>query len=429
MAVERRSKKQQKMQHQLLATQKIAYVLGRFPLLSETFVRQEILELERRGLQVHIFSLFKPSVSKEAEVVWNGQASVTCISDNSIVILLINAILYFLKAPLRFIRTFIAMIRIYRLGFLIGCRELLFATFAAKQFEQEDITHIHAHFASESTSVAHFTYLLTGIPYSFTAHANDIYLSSKAALAYKMKMARFVVTVTTYNQKYLTSLVDRNTSEHIHCIYNGVNFQNFPAYISDAPLSQTSPLILTVCRLVEKKGLFYLLYACRSLVDQGYTFICHIVGDGPLRQKLEQKIHELSLSDRVVLIGARTHKQVIEMYQKAAITVLPCIISNNGDRDGLPTVLIESLYMGIPSVSTTVSGIPELITSEVNGLLVPPKDSAALAVALTRLLDDPSLRSRLAIAGRKTVLEQFDLAQNVQRLVHLIYPDLGEEIT
>jgi glycosyltransferase involved in cell wall biosynthesis len=420
----KQSDTREKMQGQRLATQKVAYILSSFPVLSETFILQELLELEHQGLQLHIFSCSKPSMSKGTEVVWNGQSQVTYISQSSVLLLLKNVIRYFLKAPKRFMRMSIAMIGHCRLKSLIG--SLVCAAFLSEQLEHEDITHLHAHFATEATSVALFTHLLTGIPYSFTAHAYDIYLSSKTALAYKMQIARFVVTGTTYNQRYLAKLVDQNVEKRIHCVYSGLNFRAFPTSPSDAPLTQTSPLILSVGRLIEKKGLFYLLSACRILIDQGYEFTCCIVGDGPLRQALEQKIHELELCNKVVLLGGQTHTQVIELYQKATIIALPCIISESGDRDGLPDVLLESLYMGIPVVSTPVSGIPELIVSETNGLLVPPNDSAALAVALSRLLKDLSLRCRLAVAGRKTVLEQFDIARKAESLIRLFCSPLGD---
>lgn len=417
LTIKTNDEKQGLAQNNPLTILKIVYILGRFPALSETFVLQELLELERQGVQVCIFSLFKPVITKGAEVTWNGKASITCLSSYSWFLLLIKSIRSFFRSPIRFTRASISMMGHYRLRFLIGCRVLLFASFISTQLKNEDVMHIHAHFASEASSVAQFTHLLTGIPYSFTAHANDIYLSSKAALAYKIKMARFVVTISAYNQRYLQNLVDQKSDVPIHCIYNGLNTHDFPAFKN--LLSQKTPRILSVCRLVEKKGLSYLLEACRVLADRGYTFTCYIVGDGPLRQKLEQKICELGLSDKVMLLGARTHKQVLEMYQSATIMALPCIITKDGDRDGIPTVLIESLYAGIPSVSTTVSGISELITSEVNGLLVPPNDSIALANALSGLIEDLSLRERLASAGRKFVLERFNLQSNILQLIHL----------
>jgi glycosyltransferase involved in cell wall biosynthesis len=418
--------KQGTTQNNRLTTKKIVYILGRFPALSETFVLRELLELEHQGAQIRIFSLFQSATPQGAEVTWDGKASVTCLSDYSLVFLLLQSIRYFFRSPIRFISASIAMLGHYRLRFLIGCRVLLFASIIATQLKRENVVHLHAHFASEAASVAQFTHLLTGFPYSFTAHANDIYLSSKKALAYKIKMAHFVITISAYNQSYLRQLVDQKSGERIHCVYNGLNLADFLSEVSDMPRSQKPPLILSVCRLVKKKGLIYLLHACRILADQGYSFTCHIVGDGPLRQQLEQEICQRDLSDRVVLLGARTHRQVMEMYREATIMALPCIITEDGDRDGIPTALIESLYAGIPSVSTTVSGIPELIDSGVNGLLVPPNDSAALADALARLMQDSELSARLAAAGRETVRERFNLVKNIQHLIDLFSSD--EEI-
>ncbi len=220
----------------------------------------------------------------------------------------------------------------------------------------------------------------------------------------------------------LAALVDQRVAKRIHRIYHGLNVRAFPSSPAVPSTLPTSSRILTVGRLVEKKGMPYLLRACRLLIDQGYDFTCCIVGEGPLRPDLEQAIRELALADQVELLGAQPHERVVELYQQATIMTLPCIVGQDGDRDGIPNVLVESLYMGVPIVSTTVSGIPELITSEVNGLLVPPNDSVALAAALGCLLDDPALCDRLARAGRQMVLEQFEMRQNVTHLIDLLYP-------
>lgn len=403
---------------QRLDPPKIAYLFSSFPCLSETFIVQEVLELERQGLPLRLFSLSEPSASKQEEVAWDGQAPVTYISHHSRLTLLAIAVRRFLRTPWRFLCAGIIMVAHYRPRSVLG--HLLYAAYLADQLAQEGIMHLHAHYATTPASVAQSVHLLTGIPYSFTAHAHDIYLSPKAALAYKMRTARFVVTCTAYNQKYLAALVDQRVGERIHCIYHGLNLHVFPFTASVTPEPLDSPIILAVGRLLEKKGLSYLLCACRILKERGYDFTCRIVGDGPQRQMLEAEIRELDLSNRVELWEAASHKQVIEMYQQATIAVLPCIISKNGDRDGIPNVLVEALYLGVPVVSTPISGIPELITSEVNGLLVPPQDSTALAASLARLLDDPSLRERLAVAGRQTVLERFNMAQNTTRLLDLL---------
>jgi glycosyltransferase involved in cell wall biosynthesis len=398
---------------------RIAYLIKCFPRTSETFILHEILELEHQGLLLRIFSLYEPSTTKVPEAVQEVRAPVTYIPRHSLretLALLIAAARRFLKAPWRFLCITLSAIIHYRQPFEL-LKHLLYAAYLAGQFEREGITHVHAHYANTPTAIAQFVHQFTGISYSFTAHAKDIYLSRPAALADKMRMAHFVVTCTAYNQRYLAALADQGLDGHIHCIYHGLNLRAFPADVSVPP---AHPLILTVARLVEKKGLPYLLHACRMLTDQGYDFTCRIVGEGSLRPVLEQEIRDLRLTGRVELWGAERHEQVIEMYRHATLVALPCVIGENGDRDGIPNVLVESLYMGVPVVSTPVSGIPELITPEVNGLLVAPRDSAALAAAIGRLLADPRLCSRLALAGRQTVLARFDMARNVTRLLQLL---------
>jgi glycosyltransferase involved in cell wall biosynthesis len=399
---------------------KIAYLIKCFPRLSETFILHEVLELERQGLPLRIFSLLEPA-GKINKAVQDVQAPVTYIPHgflSGMLILFAAAARRFLKHPWIFLRVCLAAI--VRFHHPATPRHLFYAAYLATQLEQEGITHLHAHYANTPATVALLAHQFTGIPYSFTAHAKDIYLSRKESLAYKMKEARFIVTCTGYNQQHLAELSGQPGDVAIHRIYHGLNLRVFPPYASTALEPFARPLILSVARLVEKKGLLYLLQACRILKEQGYDFTCRIVGEGPLRQALEQYICDLALTDQVELCGAETHERVITMYQQATLMALPCIIGEDGDRDGIPNVLVESLYMGVPVVSTPVSGIPELIMSEVNGLLVPPRDSAALAVAIARLLDDLRLRHRLAAAGRQTVLARFDMASNAQRLMRLL---------
>ncbi len=396
---------------------KIVYLLDSFPILSQTFVLQEILELQRQGLSLQVFSLFEPSSSETAKGEWRGHIPISYISHQSRLNLLAMTVRRFFKTPRRFLDTTLLTLSHHPLRSALSY--LCDGVFVAEQIERQKIAHLHAHFASGGASVAQIVHLLTGIPYSFMTHAYDIYLSRQFDLAYKMRMAHFVATCSIYNQQYLQALVDQHVGERIHCVYCGLNLDLFPADADPAPGLEKLSCILAVGRLIEKKGLLYLVLACRMLKDQGYDFTCRIVGNGPERLLLEQKICELALTDTVELVGVATHEQVIEMYQQATIVALPCIIASDGDRDGIPNVLMEALYMRKPVVSTPVSGIPELISEEENGLLVPPQDSSALAAALARLLADPELCRRLGNAGRETILERFNVVQNAQRLTAL----------
>lgn len=406
------------------SSQKIAYVIKRFPHLSETFILHEVLELERQGLSLRIFSLLEPT-GKINEAAKEVQAPITYLPRRfplGVLRLFKAAIRQFLKRPGRFLVACVsALVRFHHIA---TPSHLLYAAYVANQVEQEGITHLHAHYANTPTTVARFVHEFTGIPYSFTAHAKDIYLSQKISLAYKTKDAVFVVTCTEYNHQYLASAAGPDNIVPIHCIYHGLNLRAFPSDSRRVSSVRERPLILSVARLVEKKGLPYLLQACRRLQDQGYDFDCRIIGEGPLRPILERQIRDLALTNRVELWGSEKHERVIEMYQQATLMVLPCVIAKDGDRDGIPNALVESLYMGVPVVSTVISGVPELISSENNGLLVPERDSISLAQAMARLLDDPDLRERLATAGWQTVLAKFDMAANTRHLLQLfLKPD------
>lgn len=402
---------------------KIVYLLDSFPVLSQTFVLQEILELQRQGLSLCVFSLFKPAARETAIGAWSAQIPITYLSQQSRSSLLTMLMRRFFKAPRRFLRTALLTLAYHdpRAAFSYLCDGI----FVAEQIEQQEIAHLHAHFAIGATSVAQIVHQFTDIPYSFMTHAYDIFLSRKPTLAYKMGMAHFVATCSIYNQHYLQQLVTRSVAERIHCLYVGLNLQLFPPDMPEP--AGNVPLIFAVSRLVEKKGLFYLVSACGLLKDQGYSFRCRIVGDGPQRPLLEQTIRNLGLTDYVELPGPVAHEQVIEMYQQATIVALPCMIGRDGDRDGIPNALMEALYMQIPIVSTPVSGIPELISDDKNGLLVPPQNSSALATALARLLDDPELCRRLGAAGRETIRERFDVAKNVQYLKDLFFEEEEEK--
>lgn len=409
--------------------QKIAYIIKCFPRLSETFILHEVLELERQGLPLHVFSLLEPS-GKINEAAREVQAPITYVPrgfPRGALRLLGAAARRFVKSPLRFTRTVISSL--VRYHHPSTPRHLFLAAFIANQLEREGITHMHAHYVNTPATVAEMASSFTGIPFSLTAHAKDIYLSPPATTTYKMRRAQFVATCTGYNQRHLSGMLNASDTVSIHCIHHGLNFHSFPAQVEMLAEKSEPPLILVVARLVEKKGLPYLLQACRILKDEGYRFSCRIVGEGPFRPQLEEQIRALDVSDCVELRGAVTHERVIAMYQGATMKVLPCIIGENGDRDGIPNVLVEAMYMGVPVISTPVSGIPELVTHEQNGLLVADRDAVALAGAMKRLLDDTALCRRLASAGRQTVLTHFDMSHNVTRLLHLLQAqnDLPEE--
>jgi len=403
--------------------QRVAYVLKRFPRLSETFVLNEILELERQGVEVEIFSLLKPPEEPRHEMLAGVRAPVTYLprgraletwrvqtdaEDAAVADLLDEGRLPFPellqgKAPGDAAQ--------------ICLKAMTLAMLAASR----QVDHMHAHFGTDATTTALLASRLSGIPFSYTAHARDIYHTylgreaDDAIRRRKIAEAAAVVTVSDYNRAYLSRLAAPGTADHIHRIYNGINLDRF-AYKAD---DRAVDVFVCVGRLIEKKGFRHLVEACRLLLDSGRKFRCVIVGEGPEREALEAQIRESGLEEHISLIGPRRQEDLLGLMTMGTAMVLPCVVSESGDRDGLPTVLLEALAVGLPAISTTVAGIPEIITDGQTGLLVPPADPPRLAEAMGTLLDQPDLRQRLAEAGRRKAEWDFDLRVSVAALKRL----------
>ena len=284
------------------------------------------------------------------------------------------------------------------------------------------LQHLHAHFASDAATAALVASDVAGMPFSFTAHARDIfhcYVSRDVddhARRLKIAAAAFVTTVSDFNRAYLQSLTGGRGGSNIIRLYNGIDLARF-APGRDGRRNRRS--ILSVGRLVEKKGLGDLVAACGILRERGVDFSCDIVGDGPLRGALETQITAAGLDAHVALRGALPHHEVREHMHGSGMMVLPCVVSSSGDQDGLPTVLLEALGIGLPAISTRIAGVPEIILDNVTGLLTEPAAPHGIAAAISRLLDDPALADRLATDGREHALRHFDLRTNVAALHQL----------
>jgi glycosyltransferase involved in cell wall biosynthesis len=276
--------------------------------------------------------------------------------------------------------------------------------------------HLHAHFVDRAATVALVAGRLLDLPFSATAHASDIY-ADPVLLPEKLTQARFVVTCTDYNAAHLAAVAGDQAQCEIVCIHHGLDLDR---YEPEADLgSRARSVILAVGQLKERKGFRHLVDACRLLRDRGYDIECRIVGEGPLHADLESQVSALSLEDTVVLCGALDHADVVEQYAGSSIFVLPCIIGADGDRDGIPNVILEAMAMQLPVVSTRHSGIPEAVTDGETGLLVTPGDPAALAAALARLLDDPETGRAMGRRGRQAIAAKFDVAANAKQLMRL----------
>jgi len=433
----------------LPAEGEIGYILKSYPRMSETFIANEIYLLEQLGLKLRLFSILELTDPQRHAVVDATRAPIhylpqlTPLSETPFHSWLRrNAPKFFsshwrlLKArPGSYALTLLTALRLAfkhrpgswrrpETGFV---KEFLQAGYIAQQvLATGSIGHLHAHFCHTATTVAMFTSKLCGLPFSFTAHAKDIYvraLNPGDLLQTKLRRAKFVVTCTEANRTHLAALGVTDTP--IYTSYHGLNTRQFvprAAAVEEPP----PPVLLTVGRLVEKKGFTFLIEACRLLKDRGYRFQCQIVGGaGPCARHVASLIRDLGLEDTVVMRPAVTQEELRQVYQQATLFTLPCQIAENNDRDGIPNVLVEAMAMGLPVVSTDISGIPELIEHGVSGLLAPQKDARALAEAIAELLDAPALRQRLGSAAREKVCRLFDGESNILALHRLFLDCLG----
>ena len=278
-----------------------------------------------------------------------------------------------------------------------------------------NIAHIHAHFAHSPTSVALFASILSGTPFSFFAHAKDIYTQDMRQLREKMDMAAFVMTCTGYNQNTLAAI---GSQTPVDCVYHGINLDYFSLPKKDKVPCPPYQL-LTVARHTEKKGLDLVIRAMALLKQKGINFSLILIGEGDDRKRLEEQIHVLGLENQITLTGSMDHAGVIRHYRRADLFILGCRIAKNGDRDGIPNVIAESMAMGVPVVAPKTSGIPELLVHEQTGLMVLPEDPEALALACERLLLDVPLRQRVIKIARKKVEDCFDNKTLIPELARL----------
>ncbi len=409
------------------APRRLAYIMKRYPRLSETFILNEICAMERLGEQLEIFSLLPPEPPPHHPMVAEVGAALTHLPQPwraKIAALLRGHVSAARAAPAGYARALMHAARISATSPapLSVWRQFLRAGFFAAAARARGVTHVHAHFANAPAAVAHLVSLMTGLPFSFTTHAKDLYLTPPRLIAGRVRAARFVTTCTAYNVAHLRGMLPHADHAKLNLVYHGIDLTRLryrvPPYAFAEPGSR--PLILCVARLVAKKGLDDLIAACALLAAQGRRFVCRIVGAGPLHAALAADIAARGLGDSVSLLGAMAHDRLVELFRAADLFALAPRIAADGDRDGIPNVFAEAMATGVPVVASDVSGIPEMVAHERTGLLVPPNDPAALAAAMARLLDEPLLGRRLAAAARGQLEQCFDCWQNTRALRGLV---------
>jgi glycosyltransferase involved in cell wall biosynthesis len=433
-------------------TLRVAYVMNGFPRLSETFIAHEIFQLERLGMPLRLFSVKREKESSVQPVVRAIHAPLTylpeatSLSGTNLPAWLLRNLPRFWRAhaavarrhPSRWLHTLgssLAMAWRYRdRSAGIRLRKVFIKEFlqagqiAADVLRTGDVGHLHGHFCHGVATITWFASRLSGIPFSFTAHAKDIYqseLNPGRLLERKLDAARFVATCTCANATVLRARHAR--PDQIHTIYHGLDTDWFSPAPAAARAINELPLVLSVGRFVEKKGFDHLIEACALMKAAGVRFTCKIVGErGSAYENVQRLIETRGLLDCVHLCNAVAQDRLRDLYRHAHVFALPCKVTDDGDRDGFPNVLAEAMAMGVPVVSTRISGIPEMIDDGVHGLLVPSRDPAALAVALKRILVEPGLHRRLATQGRQRICERFDSRRTTVALRDLFVAQLRQ---
>jgi glycosyltransferase involved in cell wall biosynthesis len=387
---------------------KLGYIVECFA----TFVVNEILELRKLGATVTVLNAFRPVPEKDPSKetlrkeslyfrpAYRGAvaATLSCIN----------------RKPITFVRMALLLLRERE-----SMRLLFLAAYYAREVSRLGITHLHGTFGTRTTTLAYLTSQLAGVDYSFTTHAYDIF-NPNPSLVWKTSHARFMRTISEFNKKFIEENYEGVDGSKIVVAYLGVDVEKFTAS-PNGNRSGSTPRIVSVGDLIPKKGHDYLIGACEILLKRGLSFQCDIIGEGALHASLQHEIDQRGLTSRVCLMGRQDHECVRQSLRDANVFVLACIDARDlGEHlDGIPVSLMEAMAMGLPVVSTPMSGIPELIENEISGLLVPEKDENALADALEKLIQDNRLRAALGRCARLRIEKRFDHTTNTQEFAEM----------
>jgi glycosyltransferase involved in cell wall biosynthesis len=398
---------------------KIAYIMSRFPKLSETFILREMNELKRQGYRIELYPLIlqKEAVIHAEAAPWIPRMQYSRFISPDVLTLNQRA---FVRNPRRYGELWKRVLRENRTfpKFLIRSA-LLFPKIVhmADQMQMRGIQHIHAHFATYPALAAWIIHKLTGIPFSVTVHAHDIFVR-KEMLATKLRDAAFIVAISDYNRDYLIRSVGAWTAPKTRVIHCGIPAENYTPL--SGPRQQDRFEIISIGSLEPYKGHPYLIDACAMLRERNILFRCRIIGGGKDRAVLEKMIRGKNLAREIELLGPRSQEEIARLLPAAHCYVQPSIITQDGKMEGIPVSIMEAMACNLPVAASDISGIPELVKPGRTGYLVPPGNASALADVLTRIYKNPEEAFQLARNGRSLVLEEFELRANTRRLFELI---------
>jgi len=402
---------------------KILYILNVFPTISETFIVNEITGLIDLGHEIEIISLNRPKQGiihkriKDYDLI--RRTTYLKFDSNKY-----SRLEIFEKATHELFENgrltteqknkLLDLCYQKKQGKEIALRRFLDCLNLIKIIKEKNIEHIHCHFAKENVLMAYAISRMIGIPYTFTTHAYDIFINPNKSLKIWAQHAKKVITISEFNKRYMNEQLGINLKIEI------ITYSKYLDKLKPVKEYSVCPFkIISVSRFVEKKGYPYLIEACKILKQRNIAFSCEIHGYGPEKKKLEQLIGKQGLHKDVSLKGELNHEEVIEFIKKGSVFVLPCIKASNNDMDGIPNVLMESMALEIPTIATDVTGIPELIDHETNGIMVPQNDSSALADAIVKIKNDPVFAESIRKKSREKVMEKFNVEKNVKKLVEV----------
>lgn len=399
-----------------------AYVLKMYPRFSETFIVSEILAREAAGERIEIFALrpstdarFHPELARvKAPVTYVGRPQSACGVWES-----------FRTAASAGLADDVA--RAFAELAAADADDAIQAINLAAELQHRNIRHLHAHFASAATAVARLASLISGIPYSFTAHAADIFRDtvSREDLRAKLADAHHVVTISDYNLQYLRHHFPQQ-ADRLRLVRNGLELARFP-YRDPGPVGSTVR-IAAVGRLVEKKGFQHLLPALASLIGSGIYADVRIAGTGAMGPELQSALARLGLTRHVRMLGPQTQDQIHELLDWADVFVAPCVVGSDGNADGIPTVLLEAMATGTPCISTAVTGIPEVIRDGSTGILIEPGNAALLEQAIRRITSSAADRTLLARNARELIEREYDAGRQAAALRRLSLQAVGRQL-
>ncbi len=388
-----------------------AYLFERFPSFGQTFCYREVAELQRQGVVPPIFSIRSPKDEPPQDWDMRVVERVHYLPEEKELLDDVG------RASKKGKLTPHILAALDEWGRRTDFLRLYQAIYIGLRLEEMGIRHVHAHFAGMAARTAFWINKFFPISFSFTAHANDIFAprNFEIGLDKLVDTARAIVTETDYAAEFLSERFPLRANR-VHRIYNGLNLAEF----SRAEFSSTPPLIIAVGRLIAKKGFVDLIRACALLTERGRSFLCEIIGEGPLENELREQMERLGLQRCVILAGAKPQSQLRRRLTAANVFVLPSVIDADGGMDNLPTVIMEAMATGLPVVSTALGGIPEMVIENETGFLVAPGDAIAMANAVEKVINDVSLAKRIGACGCERAQRLFSIEKNVRELCALL---------